>query len=147
MALELDISDFPTGTRPQVALPDPALLEHLQEEGLRQLVSDHYDELVRSSIRELFPRDEHELAWAKKHAADFFIQLCGGPDYFNQSRGAPMMVKRHAPFRITPRARIVWLQCYQTALAKHEIPPAILQSFWNYLNVFSFWMVNTPESV
>lgn len=145
MILKLDITDFPEGARPMVALPDPALLEHLQEAGLRQMVSDHYDELARSSIRELFPQDEHELAVAKKHSADFFIQICGGPDYFNQSRGAPMMVKRHLPFKITPQARIVWLECYQRVLARLEIPAEIVQSFWNYLNGFSFWMINTPD--
>lgn len=41
-----------------------------------------------------------------------FIQICGGPKYFNENRGAPMMVARHQPFKITPKTRMVWLECY-----------------------------------
>jgi hemoglobin len=67
----------------------------------------------------------------------------GGHPYFNENRGKPMLAKRHAPFHITPEARIVWLNCYQQVLLKLNIPEEMKQSFWNYLNVFSFWMVNT----
>lgn len=128
-----------------VNLPGPELLDHLKEEGLRQLISDHYDELIKSPIKDLFPSDEKGLALAKKHAGDFFIQLCGGPDYFNQSRGQPKMVQRHAPFKITPRAREIWLACYQPVLSRLDIPAEVVQAFWNYLNLFSVWMINTPE--
>jgi hemoglobin len=128
-----------------VDLPGPGLLDHLREEGIRSLVSDHYDELLNSSIRHMFPADEQGLALAKQHAADFFIQLCGGPDYFKHNRGQPMMVKRHAPFKITPSARVVWLVCYRTVLARLDAPEEVLQPFWNYLNIFSAWMVNTAE--
>lgn len=143
--MKLEITDFPMGTRPMVDLPGPALLDHLQEEGLRQLTSDHYDELLKSSIRHMFPSDEQGLALAKKHAADFFIQLCGGPDYFKQNRGQPMMVKRHAPFKITPSARIIWLECYRSVLTELDAPEDVVQSFWDYLNIFSAWMINTSE--
>ena len=143
--MTLEITDFPMGTRPMVDLPGPALLDHLQEEGLRRLISDHYDELLKSSIQHLFPSDEQGLALAKKHAADFFIQLCGGPDYFKQSRGQPMMVKRHAPFKITPSARVVWLECYRSVLTPLDAPEEAVQSFWDYLNIFSAWMINTEE--
>jgi hemoglobin len=142
--MELQITDFPVGERPMVALPDPAFLEHLSEAGIRQLVSDHYDALVESLIKDLFPSGEKALAEAKAHSADFFIQICGGPDYFTQHRGQPMMAKRHAPFKITPHARTVWLTCYQPLLSKLDLPDHVIQSFWDYLNIFSVWMMNTP---
>lgn len=143
--MELQITDFPMGERPMVELPDGAFLEHLKEAGIRRLVSDHYDALVQSPIKDLFPSSEDKLALAKQHSADFFIQICGGPDYFLQNRGQPMMAKRHAPFKITPYARSIWLTCYQPLLSKLDIPEHVTQSFWDYLNIFSAWMVNTPD--
>lgn len=143
--MNLDITDFPVGARPMVPLPDMAFLEHLQEAGIRRLISDHYDALVRSPIADLFPSDAKKLAKAKQHSADFFIQICGGPDYFTQHRGQPMMARRHAPFAITPRARTLWLTCYQPLLSNLDIPEPITQSFWDYLNLFSVWMINTED--
>ncbi|NQV33550.1 MAG: globin [Phycisphaeraceae bacterium] len=143
--MELQITDYPMGERPMVALPDPAFLEHLGEAGIRDLVGNHYDALVNSPIKDLFPSDTKMLAMAKKHSADFFIQICGGPDYFIQSRGQPKMAKRHAPFKITPQARATWLACYKPILSELELPEEMVQSFWNYLNIFSVWMINTPD--
>lgn len=143
--MNLDITDFPMGERPMVNLPDPAFLECLSETGIRGLVSDHYDALIQSQIKGLFPSSEKALAAAKQHSADFFIQICGGPDYFTQHRGQPMMAKRHAPFKITSYARTVWLTCYQPLLSKLDLPEHVIQSFWDYLNIFSVWMVNTSD--
>ena len=136
------------GQKPDVTKPNPGFLQELGEEGFRDLVAKHYDLLKDSDISHLFPTDDaQEFADAKKHAADFMIQICGGPTYFNQSRGAPQMVGRHAPFKITEQARLRWLECY--AMLLPSLSPKVsnenIQSFWNYLNVFSQWMVNTPS--
>ena len=146
--MNLDITDIPLGMRPEVDLPDPALLAYVGEVGIRQFVSEHYDRLVQSDIKELFPTDPEGLAASKKNSADFFIQICGGPDYFNQNRGRPFLARRHAPFRITPSGRVVWLQCYQPVLRKlleQGVPEEPLQRFWDYINIFSAWMLNTPD--
>jgi hemoglobin len=141
--VELTISHFEFGERPQVTLPHPLFLQLLKEEGLRKLVSDHYDLLRQSKVKGFFPLEDEKFELAKKHSADFFIQICGGPMYFNENRGKPMLIKRHAPFAITPEARLIWLECYKTVLLKLELPENVLLSFWNYINVFSSWMVNT----
>ena len=134
------------GQRAELQRPTPEFYATIGEEGVRALVDRHYELLKESSIRDLFPvEDPEEFAAAKKHAADFFIQFLGGPPYFNQSRGAPRMVGRHAPFRITPSARRVWLETYAEALQDVDASPEAVSSFWNYLNTFSTWMVNTPE--
>ncbi|MDP2336600.1 MAG: globin [Bacteroidota bacterium] len=143
--MDFTISQFEYGQRPPVSLPSTEILEKLTEEGIRRMVSDHYDLLSRSEIRNLFPRIEEALDKAKQRSSDFFIQICGGHPYYNENRGKPMLAKRHSPFKITPEARIVWLKCYQQVLMKLDIPENLIQSFWNYLNVFSFWMVNTNE--
>jgi len=132
------------GKLPQVTLPNAEFLKYLGEDRFRQLVSRHYDLLVQSTIKHLFPTHEFALQNAKSRSADFFIQLMEGPDYYRQNRGEPMMRKRHLPFTIDMDARIVWLQCYQTALMElHDVPQDLTQSFWNYLDKFSLWMINS----
>ncbi len=141
--MNFTINHYEFGQRPPVSLPSPEFLDVLKEEGIRKLVSDHYDLLVQSEIKHLFPRIEEQLDKAKQRSSDFFIQICGGHPYFNENRGKPMLASRHTPFKITPEARIVWLRCYQEVLSKLNIQEQVIQSFWNYINVFSFWMVNS----
>jgi hemoglobin len=143
--MDFSISQYEFGERPAVTLPSSEFLERLTESGIRKMVNDHYDLLSKSEVKNLFPRIDEALDKAKQRSSDFFIQICGGHPYFNENRGKPMLAKRHAPFSITPAARIVWLKCYQQVLSKLDLPEEIIQSFWNYLNVFSVWMVNTKE--
>lgn len=140
-----NISEAQFGTRPNVSLPNPKVLEFLGEDGMRKLVSDHYDLLRESDIKGLFPPSEEGFAMAKKHSADFFVQICGGERHFDKNRGRPMMVARHSPFEITPSARKIWLESYIMVLQKSDLPEDLKESFWNYLDIFSIWMINTQE--
>ena len=141
--MDLVIKYFESGTRPEVTMPEKAIYEALKEEGVRKLVGDHYACLRQSSIAHLFPEDNDAFDMVTKHSADFFIQIMGGPAYFNMNRGNPMLIKRHAPFAVTPEARVVWLECYQNVLLSLEIDEKLTMSFWNYVNVFSHWMINS----
>lgn len=141
--MELEISRYTWGERPDVQLPSTQVLTLLGEEGIRKLVNNHYDLLVQSEIKDLFPKNPIALEKAKEHAADFFIQICGGPMYFTKHRGKPMLNRRHLPFSITAEGREVWLSCYREALLKTTLPEKVLQSFWHYIDVFSKWMVNS----
>jgi hemoglobin len=141
--MELTISNFTVGTKPDVPIPDKVLYSLLKEDGMRKMISDHYDLLSKSSISELFAKDAQGLEQAKKNSSDFFIQFYGGPNYFNENRGKPMLVGRHMAFTITPEARVVWLECFREVLLKLEIDEKPIIEFWNYLNYFSFWMVNS----
>lgn len=143
--MELVITYFEMGTRPEVTIPGKAFYEALKEEGVRKLVKDHYACLWNSSISHLFPRDKEAFDLVTKHSEDFFVQILGGPPYFNMNRGNPMLIKRHAPFAVTPEARVVWLECYQQVLKKLDIDEDLILSFWNYINVFSHWMINSDS--
>lgn len=147
--MNLTITEGTLGVRPPVTKPHPGFLFQVGEERLRKLVNDHYELIRTSDISFLFPIfDEDDFSAAKKHAADFLIQICGGPDYFNQTRGEPRMVGRHAPFRIDAAARHRWLEFYAQllpALEAEGINPEYIQSFWDYLDIFSIWMINTPS--
>ncbi len=141
--MELKISSYYPGVRPQVTLPTHQIFHLLKEEGMRQMVNDHYDLLVNSSIKDLFPKNPIALEKAKEQSADFFIQICGGPDYFKQNRGLPQLNRRHMAFKITAEGRVEWLTCYKQVLNKLNLPEEVLLSFWNYIDVFSKWMVNS----
>jgi hemoglobin len=142
--MDFSITEYGYGARPDVPEIDPGIFSFLGEDGVRRLISDHYDLLVQSDIKHLFPRhDSSALETAKKHSADFFIQRLGGPDYYSQNRGNPMMVSRHRPFRINAHARLTWLDCYKQALLNSQMPDNLIQSYWNFIQVFSAWMVNT----
>lgn len=143
--MEFTITPATTNQRPKVELPNQEILSLIGEDGMRSLINEHYELLKESSIKDIFPPEGKALEMAKKHAADFFIQICGGPRYFDQSRGAPRMVARHAPFKITPEGRIIWLEKYAEVLKTVDIPENVLKSFWNYLDIFSIWMINTPS--
>lgn len=143
--MDLVIKDMPFGVKPDVPAPDSAIYKHLGEIGLRMLIAHHYDLLVESDIKAMFPPKGEPLEQAKKRSADFFIQRFGGPDYYNQTRGNPRLVSRHTPFKITPHGRIVWLECYRTALLATDLPEDLLLSYWNFLHEFSNWMVNSNE--
>jgi len=141
--VDFKISKYFPGVRPQVTLPSNEMFLLLKEEGMRKMISDFYNLLIESEIKELFPKNPIALEKAKEHSADFFIQICGGPAYFNKNRGQPKLNQRHQPFKITAEGREVWLNCYKSVLQKINLPGDVLLSFWNYLDVFSKWMVNS----
>ncbi len=141
--MDFTITSYTPGVRPGVTLPSKEMFNLLGEDGIRKMVSDFYDLLKESEIKDLFPKNPIALEKAKEHSADFFIQICGGPQYFNQNRGMPQLNRRHQPFKITPEAREIWLGCYKQVLNKLDLPENVILSFWNYLEVFSKWMVNS----
>ena len=143
--MDFSISQYEFGQRPAVTIPATEFLQALSEAGIRKMVSDHYDLLSKSEIKHLFPRIDEALDKAKQRSSDFFIQICGGRSYYNENRGKPMLARRHSTFKITPEARLIWLECYQQVLSELDLPEEFIQSFWNYLNVFSFWMVNSKQ--
>lgn len=146
--MKLSITKGELGNRPPLTKPHPGFLDEVGEERFHTLVYAHYEAIEKSDIAFLFPIfDEEDFEQAKKHAFDFLIQECGGPDYFKQSRGESQMVGRHAPFRIDEAGRITWLSLYiplLEALVDEGVTPEYIESFWNYLDIFSMWLVNTP---
>ncbi len=144
--MELTITEYKLGERPPVTLPDREFLKQLGEAGIRNMVSRHYDLMRQSAIKHLFPPTDEEFEKAKLRSSDFMIQITGGPEYFNQNRGKPMLINRHAPFAITTEGRKIWLSCYRIALLETGMPEHLIRSFWEYINVFSIWMVNTEIS-
>ena len=147
--LDFSILPYQEGINPPVTKPNPTFLTDIGEKGMRDLLDRFYMDLFESPIKDIFPLEKKEMIIAAQHSADFFIQICGGPQYFNQNRGAPQMKGRHAPFHITPHARLHWLVTIEEALQpiiKQKLSSEEnIQSFWNYLNIFSQWMINAKD--
>ncbi len=147
--LDFSILPYQEGVNPPVTKPNPAFLEDIGEQNMRDLLDRFYMGLFESPIKDIFPSDKEEMKIAGQHSADFFIQICAGPKYFNQNRGAPQMRGRHAPFHITPHARLHWLVTFEEALQpiieQKLSSEENIQSFWNYLNIFSQWMINSKD--
>ena len=147
--MNLSITDGVMCIRPPVTKPHPGFLHEVGEHRFKKMVFEHYDLIKDSSIAFLFPVfDDEEFEDAADNAFSFLIQICGGPRYFEKKRGKPQMVGRHAPFRIDESSRRVWLELYAgllEPLAKEGINEEYIQSFWDYLDIFSIWMINTQN--
>ena len=64
------ITEGTFGQRPNVELPNPRVLETLCEEGMREMIAKHYELLVQTESKGLFPPTKEGLDAAKKYAAD-----------------------------------------------------------------------------
>jgi hemoglobin len=129
---------------PQGILPNPEIYAKMGEENVFLMLEDFYLVLEKSSIRHLFPED---MVKASKKSATFFVFILGGPPLYQQIYGPPSMRKRHLPFAIDENARQIWLDSFRKILEnadkKYSFPLEHLESFWNYLEKFSAWMINS----
>ena len=71
---------------------------------------DHFYEGVAADpvLRRLYPEDD--LGPAKERLTLFLVQYWGGPTTYSDTRGQPMLRRRHFPFAIGPLERDHWLQ-------------------------------------
>ena len=76
-------------------------------EGFYAVVAD--DELLRP----MYPED---LSESQRTLALFLCQYWGGPPTYMEERGHPRLRMRHAPFRITKKARDAWMVAMTSAL-------------------------------
>jgi len=85
------------------------------QEFFDELVDHFYAGVVDDEVlRPMYPDD---LTDSKRHLAQFLAQYWGGPATYSSERGHPRLRLRHAPFRITKRARDAWLLHMRAALA------------------------------
>ncbi|WP_330948502.1 globin domain-containing protein [Virgibacillus sp. MG-45] len=90
----------------------------------------------------IFPNDLTETARKQRL---FLTQFFGGPKWYTEERGHPMMRRRHLPFAITPSRRNAWLACMKAALAEVEIEEPYRTAIFEKLSMTANHMMNTPE--
>lgn len=79
-----------------------------------RLVDAFYETVENDELlRPMYPED---LTEAKQHLVFFLVQYWGGPEIYMEARGHPRLRMRHAPFRITKKARDNWLNAMNHAL-------------------------------
>ena len=139
----------PPGGPPRIPGPDHAIYPAMGEANIMQMLVDVYEELGRSKIAYMFPKDHDELMAAARKSGLFFVGLCGGPPLYHQLIGPPMLRARHLPFVIDEAGRQEWLACFDrvldTAVEKYEFPAEHLEQFRAFLHGFSTWMVNRAD--
>jgi hemoglobin len=64
-------------------------------------------------LRPMYPDD---LTESRRTMVLFLSQYWGGPSTYMEERGHPRLRMRHAPFRITRKARDAWLVAMTSAL-------------------------------
>ncbi len=142
-----DVSKVVKGERVDFKEPDPKFYEAIGgEEGMKRLMYDFYDIIYESDIAHFFPQDRDEFDKVKEKNSRFFIQICGGPEVYNEADGMNLneyMVRLHDDFSITEKARYEWLGCMEEALRKVDIAQELKDDFWAYLERFSKLTVNT----
>ena len=123
----------------------PQVFEKIGFKKLQAMVWLQYQELARSAIAHMFPKDEHALRAASQRNAEFMCGMLGGPKIYQQKYGPPQMRQRHLPFAIDEAARQEWLRCYRTAFLQSEglgLLPEEQQQLLAWIARFSAWMVN-----
>ena len=83
------------------------------------LVERFYDGVETDELlRPMYPED---LEPGKVALSNFLIQYWGGPTTYAETRGHPRLRMRHAPYKITKRARDAWLLHMRAAVDASEM--------------------------
>lgn len=120
----------PSETPPQYGIKDASYKAAGEEQGIRRLVADFYDEMdslpEAKLIREMHPTNLDE---SKDKLARFLCGWLGGPKLFQEKYGKIRIPLAHRHLAIGPAERDTWLLCMQNALKKQ----AYKESFKAYL--------------
>ena len=112
-------------------------------DAVRALVDRFYDlmdlEPAYAGIRRLHPTtldgSRDKLFW-------FLCGWLGGPQYFVERVGHPMLRARHLPFAIGIRERDQWMACMRQAMAEVGLEPTLAQRLGEAFAGTADWMRN-----
>ena len=140
---------IPPGGPPRIPGPSKEIYGLMGEANIFLMLDDFYKELVKSSIKEMFPRTEKMRQLAAYKSGAFFVGLMGGPPLYHTQFGPPRLRSRHFPFVIDEAGRLEWLACFDRildqAVEKYEFPEQHLAGFQTFIHGFSTWMVNAKS--
>ncbi len=128
---------------PPVTWPDRNIYHQMGEENIYKMLEDFYLQLEKSKIRFMFQED---MISSSRRSADFFIQILGGPNRYQDKYGSPNLQNRHKPFPIDKEARDIWLNCFyevlENAEKKYNFPKDQINIFKDFLDIISKWLIN-----
>ncbi|OXR49579.1 MULTISPECIES: group II truncated hemoglobin [unclassified Pusillimonas] len=116
------------------------------EDKVKELVERFYD-LMELDPAYLALRAAHgpELAQARERLFWFLCGWLGGPAYYMEKVGHPMLRARHLPFSIGIIERDQWVACMAQAMKDVGIPETLSESLKNAFMSTADWMRNRPE--
>jgi hemoglobin len=110
-----------------------------------QLTGRFYSEVRQDPVlRPLYPEDDEGFEQARRHLRDFLVQYWGGPDTYNQTRGAPRLRQRHVPFAIGAPERDAWLTHMTEAVRAAKLHPLDEAQMIGYFNAAAATLTNQP---
>jgi len=113
------------------------------DEPFYKLVDAFYEYVEQDiSLRALYPAD---LGPGKQHLAWFLIQRFGGPEHFNQKRGAPRLRMRHVNFKIDLVARNAWMSSMMAAVDAVPVFEPYRAVMFDYFDHSATFLINHEE--
>ena len=109
---------------------------------IAKIVDRFYEGVATDEVlRPLYP--EEDLGPAAERFTLFLVQYWGGPTTYSDRRGHPRLRMRHAPFKVTPKARDHWLLHFRAGLDEAGLTPEQDTQFWDYVTHAAQFMVNS----
>lgn len=110
---------------------------------IHHLVEAFYKRVAENpDLQPIFPDDLTETA---RKQEQFLSQFLGGPAYYTEEHGHPMLRARHLPFEITPTRKNAWLVCMSEALDEVDIQEPYKSAIFERLMHTAHHMMNTTE--
>jgi hemoglobin len=109
---------------------------------IAKIVDRFYEGVATDEVlRPMYP--EEDLGPAAERFTLFLCQYWGGPSTYSERRGHPRLRMRHAPFKVTPKARDHWLLHFREGLDEANLPPELEAQFWDYVTHAAQFMINS----
>jgi hemoglobin len=109
---------------------------------IAKIVDRFYEGVATDEVlRPMYP--EEDLGPAAERFTLFLCQYWGGPSTYSERRGHPRLRMRHAPFKVTPKARDHWLLHFREGLDEANLPPELEAEFWDYVTHAAQFMINS----
>ena len=116
------------------------------ETATRALVDRFYDLMdLNPDAKELRALHPTTLDGARDKLFWFLCGWLGGPQYYTERFGHPMLRARHLPFSIGIRERDQWLACMQQAMSETQVEPALAQRLAESFSGTADWMRNRAQ--
>ena len=113
------------------------------EARVRELVDRFYDLMdMEPSYKELRATHGATLDNARDKLFWFLCGWLGGPAYYFEKIGHPMLRARHLPFRIGIVERDQWVACMMSAMEQIEVPADLAEKLAGAFFNTADWMRN-----
>jgi len=110
---------------------------------VRGLVDRFYDLMdLEPAFRELRALHPTTLEGSRDKLFWFLCGWLGGPQYFVERVGHPMLRARHLPFAIGIRERDQWMACMRQAMAEVGLEPTLAERLGEAFSGTADWMRN-----